>query len=321
MLSRVADNLYWLSRYLERAEHAARVIDVHLELMLDQSTISAEKRWKRLLNGLHVPYPDDKPFNLPEIIHTLAFERENANSVVMAIQSARENARHVREQISSEMWQQINELHLALRNTAVSRGRNDQLRVFFQSVTNGVHLFRGITDGCMSHNEGWHFIQLGCYIERTQATATLMDAHFRLFEPLTGDGNTSTEEYLEWGSLLMCCTAFEAYRARYTADLTSDCVAEFLLLDAEFPHSLRFSADMIYTALQEIAAFTGTSRNQRLVRLAGRLQASLHFDQVDEIMEDGIHHYLANVQRQCSQIHNALYQTYIEYSIEKELAA
>lgn len=319
MLSRVADSLYWMGRYLERAEHTARVIDVHLDLMIDQATLTAEKRRRRLLLGLRAPRPNVRSRHLYDVIHTLTFDRQNHNSILLSIQSARENARHVREQISSEMWEQLNGLHLALRQTQVDHTRHDRLRDFFQSVSDGVHLFRGTTDARMSHNEGWHFIQLGGYMERAQLTAALLDAHYRIFEYMDADSASSAEEYVEWVSLLMCCTAFEAYRTRYTADLTSDRIAEFLLLDGEFPHSLHFCADMVYTALNEISNFTGASTNQRLNRLAGRLRASLGYGQIDEIMEEGIHGYLAGLQKQCNQIHAALYQTYIEYSIEHEL--
>src|SRR5215210_6198332 len=177
MLSRVADSLYWMSRYLERAEHTARLVDVGLNLMLDQSPASAERRWGRLLESLNAP-PQLVGLSDPDrITQAMTFEMENETSIVACIASARENLRQVREQISSEMWEQLNRLFIHVKGASMEDIWNTGSHEFFRSVKEGAHLFQGITDATMNHGEGWHFMQVGRSIERASATATLLDAH------------------------------------------------------------------------------------------------------------------------------------------------
>jgi len=318
MLSRVAENLYWMSRYLERAEHTARLIDVHLNLMLDQSPTSAVPRWGRLLASLQIPSTADVG-DVYGLTQKLTFDLSNHNSIVACIAAARENARQVREQISSEMWEQLNRLFLQVKGASMDTIWNAQPHEFFHIVKEGSHLFQGITDSTMSHGEGWHFIQVGRFIERICATAALMDLYFSQF-PDSQDQSVAARNYLEWVGFLKSCTAFEAYCKIYTASLRPGSMAEFLLLNPEFPRSIRFAADMIQAALHAIAESTGTREAGRVNRLAGRLRAALSFGQIDEIMAGGLHAYLEDIQRQCAQIHTAIYQIYITYPIESALA-
>jgi uncharacterized alpha-E superfamily protein len=178
MLSRVADNLYWMSRYLERAEHTARLIDLNLYLALELSPELASAHWQRLLASLRVALPPDVPMLPFQLTHRLTFEPSNADSLVSCVAIARENARQVREQISSEMWEQINQLYLRVKRAAIDQIWNAQPHEFFRAVKEGAHLFQGITDSTLSHAEGWRFIQLGRFIERARATAMLLDVHF-----------------------------------------------------------------------------------------------------------------------------------------------
>jgi uncharacterized alpha-E superfamily protein len=320
MLSRVADNLYWMSRYLERAEHTARLVDVNLNLMLDQPHASDDQRWGRLLASLHAPSPvkgTNDPYSITEM---LTFDLPNKSSIVACITAARDNARQVREQISSEMWEQLNRLFLQVKRANMAHIWHVQPHEFFRSVKEGAHLFQGITDSTLTHGEGWHFVQVGRFIERAGATAVLLDVHLStLLNP--PDEASQSDDYLEWIGLLKSCTAFEAYCKVHTADRRPDRIVEFLLLNAEFPHSIRFAADVMQTALQAIAESVGGRKPERVDRLAGRLRAMLDFGQLDEIMAGGLHRYLEEVQRQCEQIHEALYQAYISYPIESALAS
>ena len=178
-----------------------------------------------------------------------------------------------------------------------------------------VHQFQGVTDSTMSHGEGWQFIQLGRSLERASATAMLLEAYQ---DDLWAEpGGADSNEYLEWMGLLRSATAFEAYCKVYTADLTPERILEFLLLDAEFPHSLRFSIDALRRALEAIDR--GGSRSEPLSRLAGRMYASLAYTSVDEILDQGVVPYLRRVQNQCSEIHNTIYQLYVDYSIQSAL--
>ncbi len=317
MLSRVADSLYWMSRYLERAEHTARLLDVHLNQMLDQTPGSANHRWERLLSSLRTSLPTGSIYDAYILTHALTFDLANTASIVSCIGAARENARQVREQISSEMWEQLNRLFLHVKRTDQATFWTTEPHEFFQVVKQGAHLFQGITDATMSHGEGWQFIQVGRAIERAGATAALLDVHFTDF--LTRHP-TETVDYLAWVGLLKSCTAYEAYCKVYTADIRPECIAEFLLLNAEFPRSVRFAVGVIHTALQAIASTTGRNAG-RAERLVGRLHAALDYDQVEEIMDGSMHSYMENIQRQCSQIHTALHQIYISYPIDSSLLA
>lgn len=320
MLSRVADSLYWTSRYLERAEHTARLVDVGLNLMLDQSAGVVERRWGRLLGALNAPPDLAGARDAYRIAQAMTFDISNETSIVACVGAARENLRQVREQISSEMWEQLNRLFLQVKETRLDDIWHTATHEFFRSVKEGAHLFQGITDATMNHGEGWQFIQVGRYIERAGATAALLDVYTHELLPAAGT-DAGPRNYLDWVGLLKACTAFEAYCKVYTADLRPERVVEFLLLNAECPRSVRFAADSVQAAFLSIAEATGARKSGRVNRLAGRLRASLGFGQIDEIMETGLRAYLNDVRRQCAQIHEAIQQTYVAYQVETALAS
>jgi len=328
MLSRVADSLYWMSRYLERAEHTTRLLDVNLNLMLDESATSADRRWPRLLQTLGRPKRVKWTGDPYELTRTLTFDTTQKSSVVSCIMAARENARHVREQISTEQWHRLNSLYLdvtrpefkkALLLEAAAGDSMEGPTTFLQQVMEAVHQFQGVTDSTMSHGEGWHFIQVGRFLERATETTLLLEAYH---EDLWADPERTAEsnEYLEWMGLLRSATAFEAYCKVYTADLTPERILEFLLLDAQFPHSLRFSIDSLKGALGAIQQESGKNRAEELERIAGRLSASLAFASVDEILMGDVVAYLHGIQRQCQAIHETIYHLYVDYSIQAALA-
>jgi uncharacterized alpha-E superfamily protein len=319
MLSRVADSLYWMSRYMERAEHTTRLLDVNLNLMLDESARSADHRWKRMLHALGSPADvlwTADPYTLTD---KLSFDTEVPASIVSCIIAARENSRHVREQISTEQWHRLNTLYLEVTRPEVRRLDRSEPSDFLQEVMEGVHQFQGVSDSTMSHGEGWQFIQVGRYIERASATALLLEAYHDDLWMLQEHIPEGTE-YLEWMGLLRSATAFEAYCKVYTADVTPDRVLEFLLLDEDFPHSVRFSIDTLQCALEAIQGEGGKSRAEPLRRLSGRLQASLHYASVEEILRGDVVGYLREIQMQCRKIHRTMYELYIDYSIQTALA-
>lgn len=320
MLSRAADNLYWMSRYLERAEHTARLVDVALDLMPDRTLPAVHRAWKNIFVSLRVPLPDTIPLDPYDLTHILTFDDSNDYSVVCHIAAARENARQVREQLSSEMWEQINRLYLNVKNTTLDQIWNAQPHDFFQMVKWGTHLFQGVSDSTMNHGEGWHFIKVGRFIERASNTAALLKVHLN-DEPGDHQQATSTDQYLNWVSLLRSCTAFEAYCKVYTADTRYDHIAEFLLLNAQFPHSIHFSVEMMREALSDVADITEMRKNSQVYRRVGRLKASLDYDQIDEVISGDLEAYLDNIQRQCADIHTTIYQTYINYSINEKLVS
>jgi uncharacterized alpha-E superfamily protein len=318
MLSRVADSLYWMSRYLERAEFTARLVDVELQLWLDQSPEVGAGRWRFVLEALRAPGVQGA-VDPTRLVNTLVFDRKNQSAIVSCIATARENLRQVREQCSTQMWEQLNRLYLELMDWRPEEGWVLRSHAFFQLVQEGAHLFQGVTDATMSHGEGWQYIQLGRYVERTDTLAKLMTTHYGRITHLL-DQAVENPEYLEWVGLLRGCTAFEAYCKAHTAEIRPLRVAEFLLLNPEFPHSVRFSVDRVNAALHIIGDLT--ERRAKLpTRIAGRLRAQLSFSQIEEIMSEGVAAYLQSVLNECGEIQSAIHDIYFDYPIETELAS
>lgn len=316
MLSRVADSLYWMSRYLERAEHTARLIDVDLQLQLEQSPEMDGARSLRLLAASHAAATTAG--DSASLTQMLTFDRTNPSSIVSCVACARENLRQVREQCSSEMWEQLNRLYLQIVTTA-GEGRVVNAHVLYRAVQEGAHLFQGITDATMTHGQGWHYIQLGRYVERTDLLATVVGTHFAHLPHFLNQA-VESEEYLEWVGLLKSCSAFEAYCKAYTAELRPLRVAEFLLLNAEFPHSILFSMDKMHAALLAIAQLTDRKADEA-IRLTGRLRATLGYSQIEEVVANGATLYMESIRAQCAQAHAAIHQIYFDYPVETALAS
>lgn len=308
-----------MARYLERAEHTARLMDVNLNMMLDQSKRSADQRWLRVMAVLGITLPEDQPTDTRSLLRVLAFDSGSDASIVSCIMDARENARQVREQISSEMWEQLNRLFHEVRRANIDDILETQPVEFLHSVRNGTYMFAGITDSTMNHGEAWHFIRLGRFLERAASTARLLDHYFLDFEESINSEHS--EEHLEWIGLLKSCTAFEAFCKVYTADLSPTRIAEFLLLDDEFPHSIRFAVDQLQSTLDAIDRMSPARKAVILENLAGRMRSSLSFSGIEEILSGGLHAYLEGFQRQCKQIHMSMHQVYIAYPIQSALQA
>ena len=313
LLSRVADALYWISRYLERADHTARVVDVAVDLGLGRQT--SFTAIDRLYGSLGVDGVDASSTAAAE---RAFFDATSSSSVLSYIVAARENARQVREEISTDMWEQLNALFLRLRRMSQDPARTGRTHYVARAVSEGVSLFQGITDATMGHGEGWQYLQAGRFLERAAAVAGLLDT---FLADTSSDAMAPPLDQVEWVALLRSCYGLEGYCRQYTADVRRDRVAEFLLLDAESPRSVRFAAASLESALLALARYSGRRAGGRAERLAGRLHASLDYAQVDEILAEDPHAYLAGISRQCAQIHTALYQMYIGYSIELALPA
>jgi|SRR5579871_3628435 len=311
MLSRVADNLYWMSRYLERAEHTTRLMGVHLNLMLEHDLTPSDRRWTRVLTCLGPKDPiEGDPFNAAQ---AYAFDQ-----IMNSIAAARENARQVREQISSEVWEELNRLYHETKRIGTTEQFAAQPFDLVYTITQSSHLFAGLTDSTMLRGEGWQFIQAGRYMERVQQIARLIDSHFEEFFGSEAE-SMSGSEHIEWIGLLRSCTAFEAYCKVYTAEMRPERVAEFLLLNPEFPHSLRFGADRLGRSLEAVRGATGR-KSDRLTQLAGRLTSTLSYTPLEEIIGN-MHDFSANIRKLCGQIHSSIHQVYIAYPIEAAIGA
>jgi uncharacterized alpha-E superfamily protein len=311
MLSRVADSLYWMSRYFERANHCARVLEANYNLMLNPSKLSTEERWHRIMASLGIAATNGD-IDPQSAMIKLTSDTGYVSSIAACIAESRENAGQVREQISSEMWEGLNRLyHQVAQASAKLEGDTDPMRLV-AAVREGSYQFHGMTDATMNHGEGWQFIQLGKYMERSCALPVLLDAYFSK----AGEADT-----LDWVGLLASCAAFESYCKVYTAELKPDSMAEFLLLNPEFPYSVRYAVEQMGAAIAAISQTSLTKATGRIERIAGRLRASLAYVQIAEIMIGGVHRYLDDVIEQCNSLHAAVHEVYIDYPIQSALEA
>jgi uncharacterized alpha-E superfamily protein len=311
MLSRVADSLYWMSRYFERADHCARVLEANYNLMLNPAKASTEQRWRRITASLGLGAHADS-LDPHTAMMRLTSDAGTRSSIVSCIATARDNASQVREQISSEMWERLNQLYHETGQARTSADSDAEPLRLVGAVREGSYTFYGVTDATMSHGEGWHFIQLGRSMERAVTLSALLDAYFSA---------SAGADDLDWVGLLASCVAFEAYCKVYTADLAPGRVAEFLLLNPEFPFTVRHSADRMHTALDAISESSSSRKTAAIERIIGKLQSSLAYAQIEDIIARDMHAYLKSVIEQCRALHAAVHDVYIEYPIETALEA
>jgi len=306
MLSRVADSLYWMSRYFERASHCARVLEANFSLMLNPGKVSTGQRWENII--AHLGMGAKASETEPQLaILMLLSDTDNSSSIVSCITSARDNAAQVREQISSEMWERLNQLYHEVTQGASHLDEDSDVQRLFTAVREGSYKFVGVTDSTMNQGEAWQFSQLGKYMERTFALTLLLDAIFSAAEGA---------DDLDWVGVLTSCSAFEAYCKVYTADLRPEQVAEFLLLNPEFPYTIRYSIERMRAALDTLTRLSSTRTASQIERIGGRLHASLAYAQIGDIMSRDFHPFLRDIVEQCHGLHAAMHQAYIEYPIE-----
>ncbi len=320
MLSRVADSLYWIARYLERAEHTARVIDVNLQMMLDQAGDDGQ-RWPMLLKALSCEL-EDVPDDAYRCTHALTFDERNPNSIRACIANAREAARQVREQVSNEMFEQLNSMYFSVRQTALDDIWSFQPFEFFRSIRQGAHLFHGVTDATINHDQGWQFIQLGRSLERVIGSATMMRVYLGEDPPDSLLSRYEARSYLNWVALLRACMGYEAYLRKFRQTIERRNLAEFLLIDRAFPRSVGFAAQHLLDAVQQIAAETSTPQAAALERTAGRLAAKLMYADIDELLNagGGLDAFLAKLIEEAEQMNNHIDRTFIAYPIADSVA-
>lgn len=305
MLSRVADSLYWMSRYFERADNAARVLKATYGLILNPAKFSTEERWFRAVSSL-APGATSNNVDPHSALFLLVADLEGSFSIVKCISGARENARQVREEISSDMWEHLNRLFHDVTGFELQPHDDAGAIRVVNLVREGSYRFNGISAATMNHDEAWHFIQLGKYIERACNLCVLLDAYF-----VAG----KHADDLDWVGLLSSCAAFEAYCKACTAELRPDRIANFLLLKPEFPYSVRYSLDRMHEALTAISNLSLSRRTEKIERLIGRLRSMVAYVQIGEII-GGLHKYLAAIIEQSRDLHAAVHEVYIEYPIE-----
>jgi len=322
MLSRVADSVYWMNRQIERAENVARAVETTLDLALD-GTISPGRLW----NALVCTFGDEADFwarfglaNQANVISFLAFDQTNPNSITSCLQAARENARTVRDMISTPMWEEINKAHLDVRSAAAAHAEIDDPREFLDEMKRASQLITGVADATMSHGEAWHFARMGRLIERADKTSRVVDVehYFRPAAARITAPASETEASLEegtdavqWSAVLESASALEMYRKAYGA-VTRRNVAEFLIFDRFFPRAMHFC---LIKAEESLLAITGGSKgaytNPAEQRL-GRLRSQLDYGAIDEILGDaaGLHGFIDAFQAGLNRASNAIFDTF-----------
>jgi uncharacterized alpha-E superfamily protein len=311
MLSRVADSIYWLNRYVERAENIARFIDVNLNLLLDSPTGVAQQ-WKPLvLTTGDLPLFQQR-YGEPtaeNVIRFLTFDREYSNSIISCLSAARENARSVREIISSEMWERVNAFYFMVQEAAQSYPIT-QLPEFFAELKLASHLFAGVMDATMSHNEGWHFGQIGRLLERADKTARILDVKYYILLPSVKDVGTTLDQ-LQWMALLKSASAYEMYRKCGQHRIAPTAVAEFLILNREFPRSIQFCLLQAERSLHQITGTPIGTWCNSVERSIGRLRSELEYVTIEEIVQTGLHEFLDHIQQQINDVGEKIFTTFV----------
>jgi len=312
MLARVADSLYWIGRYVERAEHVSRLSAVMLNANLDL-TAGAAQVGDLALTALGYKEAG-KSGQLYDQAMGLALNREDAGSVIVSVSRARENARQVRDQITTEVWERLNLAYLRMTGEAADEAFEADPAQFLQEIIADLHLIKGAVDTTLSHGEGWRFLILGVYLERAQLIGSLLQVC------LSDAGAPAVTDPIALMSLLRMACALEPYLRAYTADINPRSILEFLLFDDEFPRSIRFCTSRIQQRLEELSRQVGASRGEAL-RLAGKLDARLRYADVEEVEAIGAGALLAAVSGECAGIHEAIYETFVAYPLEFSLPA
>jgi uncharacterized alpha-E superfamily protein len=317
MLARVADSLYWIGRYIERAEHFCRLSDVMLNAAVDR-TDSARQAARIAISALSDDDVDMQGVieNPTEVVKALVFDRENNSSIVTSLARARENARQVRDQVTTESWERLNLLYLRVTGPYAESAFDQGPNVFLHEIIADLHLFKGASDATMSHGEGWRFLLTGVYLERAQLIARLLDVCF-------GDaagGYLLNDHFAQLSVLRMAC-ALEPYLRVYTAELQPRLLMQFLLFDEEFPRSIRFCTARVQEHLSRASRFIEVSEGASPERIAGRLSARLEFAEFDEVAQMGASAYLAIIVQECARIHEAVYEAFVAYPLEHRLPA
>lgn len=306
LLSRVADSVYWMGRYIERAENVARFIDVNHQLMLDLP-LDYGDQWQPIVDTTGdraAFYERYGAATRANVVRFLAFDASNRNSILSCVASARENARTVRETISSEMWEQINSLYL-LVNEASRKVVPDSVPDFCHSIRMACHLFGGISHATMSHNEAWHFIRLGSMLERADKTTRMLDVKYFILLPKPTDVGTPYDD-VQWSAVLKSVSGFEMYRKRH-GRIAPERIVQFLLLDGDFPRAVRYCVGVADASLHVITGTRTGAFSCVTEQKLGLLRSELDYAQADAIIARGLHEFFDNLQSKMNTIDECIF--------------
>jgi len=317
MLSRVANCLYWMSRFIERADNTARIVDANLQLILDFRNLddrSLLDQWMPIIESTG----DEEKFlaRFPtatgqSVTEFLVFDTENPNSILSSICQSRENARMVRDQITVELWEELNRLYLWIRSNEARGMWRQSPAEFFGQIKNASLLLVGTIYATIVHNEGWYFMQVGKFLERADKISRILDVRHAIFPGREEAKTISQRDALELSAMLRSCSGWDAYKAAYGGEVRPEWVAEMLLLNDEFPRSVRFCVEKLADALRHISGVAPRRFSNDAEKLSGRLLSELEYGSVEEMFAVGIHEYVDLLQVKFNNIGAALFNAYI----------
>ncbi len=312
MLSRVADSLYWMQRYRERAENIARLVDVNLFLSIDAPG-DENHQWDPIVKttGGHELFSSlYKTATAPNVLDFLTFDERNPDSILSCVYHSRENARSIREAITSEMWNELNVLYLFVRDASRTRllktGKSEDLFNFYSRVRRSCQLFTGIMDTSLSHDEGWHFGRIGNLLERADQSSRILDVKYFILLPSVEHVGTPHDDIL-WAALLKSVSGLEMYR-RLWHEIHHAHVIDFIVLNPDFPRSVYSCVRRARESLGHLAL--AADRQDPPMELVSRLCARLESMSVYDIVKKGLHEFLDEIQSEISTINNSMYAAY-----------
>ena len=308
MLSRTADHLFWMSRYIERAENLARLLDVTWQMSLvPQSLDAVNQSWAAIiaLNSLEEAYAKKySTVNGENVLKFMVSDPDNFSSIHSCLRMARENAHAVRGTLTTEMWETLNSTWLEAREKTFDQLFSAGIGDYFEWVKMRSSLSRGTTLGTLLQDDAFHFIRLGTLLERADNTARILDVKYHVLRPLDDEGAT---DFYEWGALLRSVSAFEVYRKVYRDVITPERVAELLIFNRDMPRSLQFCLSGVVKVLELIA----NSHSGETQRQAGMLHAQLRYGRIEDVLEHGLHEWLSDFMDRIYTIGNGISKDFL----------
>ncbi|GAB3694386.1 alpha-E domain-containing protein [Spirosoma flavus] len=314
MLSRVANSVYWMHRYIERADNYARFMSVNFNLALDLPP-NVDQQWEPLLTATADNQQFKKYYKEPtreNVIQFMTFDKRNPNSIVSCLSYARENARTIREVISKQMWEHLNKFYMFVRDTSPTQEwSQSQTQEFFMEIRNGTQLFYGIIDATITRNEAWHFGRLGRFLERADKTSRFLDVKYFTLLPDVGAVGT-TIDLMMWSAVLRSVSAYNMHRQRHRS-LTPASIVEFLILDKMFPRAVSHCIRQAELSLYEISGNNITSGfDNSAERTLSKLRSDIDFTETADIFKVGLHQYLDTFQTRANEAADAIFETYFD---------
>jgi uncharacterized alpha-E superfamily protein len=309
MLSRVADALFWMSRYLERAEHTARLLDTTLLLDVDLRGVDAGaegRHWQAVADVLQLPIADRSP---EELCLWVTSDPENSGSILSCINRARNNARSIRGSLGPEVWRALNKLYWQLKDPEFAARAVESPHEFYEAVEAGSHLFQGVCDATLPHDEGWQFLQLGRYLERSDKTLRILAAKADHLRGLTSPADLPIAT-LEWAGLLKACRSYEAYQRVYIGRVEADQVIDFVLLQPQLPRSVRFSLESTANALAGIEGRDVSVGEGALDKIVGRTLGDVRYAELDHLLRGDLTRFLTVLIGRCHAISRGIQERY-----------